>query len=501
VNGVVTLSEGAGLASLGVKSGQLVGENLFELYQDHPSIAGYLRRGLTGESLWYTVQVDKAVYDTWLTPLRNAAGAIVGIAGLSNDVTEIRSLQTNAIQNDRAIALGTLAASIAHEVNNPLTYMLGQLDILQETMDRLDRVLTLVPEPARGDCRTLAAQMRKAMDPVRGGTERIAAITRELRTFSHSSSEERGYVDVRSAVQSVLKLVRKELEARAHLEVRLRKTAPVLGNSARLIQVIMNLVVNALQALPEERTETNKIRIHTRNERDTVVIEVADSGPGVPPEDRERIFEPFFTTKRVGEGTGLGLFVSRNILRDFAGKVTVDDRPGGGALFRVELPAAAAVEAREVRAAQTAPMNGQPSLGHVLIIEDEPLVADILSLQLSSAGYRTSVYQDPRRALETLKSDGDEIDLVYCDLMMTKMTGMELADALSTSAPFQLKKLVFMTGGAFTPTALAFLQRHSEQCVEKPFDILKETSRRMNRSRHGQQSAGGNQSLADPSRS
>src|SRR5262249_27117925 len=133
-NGVVTLSEGAGLASLGIKSGQLVGQNLFEIYRDHPTIPGYIRRGLSGESFWYTVEVDKVVYDTWLTPLRNVSGAIIGIAGLSKDVSEIRNLQSNAIQNDRVIALGTLAASVAHEINNPLTYMLGNLDLLLETL-------------------------------------------------------------------------------------------------------------------------------------------------------------------------------------------------------------------------------------------------------------------------------------------------------------------------------------------------------------------------------
>src|SRR5262245_53412389 len=113
VNGVVTLSEGAGLESLGVKSGQLVGQNLFELYADHSSIPGYLRRGLAGDSFWYTVEVGKATYDTWLTPIRNASGEITGVAGLSNDVSEIRALQANAIQSDRVIALGTLAASVA----------------------------------------------------------------------------------------------------------------------------------------------------------------------------------------------------------------------------------------------------------------------------------------------------------------------------------------------------------------------------------------------------
>jgi CheY-like chemotaxis protein/anti-sigma regulatory factor (Ser/Thr protein kinase) len=277
--------------------------------------------------------------------------------------------------------------------------------------------------------------------------------------------------------------VRKELEARARLRVTLRKTGPVLGSSTRLVQVVMNLVVNAMQALPGDGSNTNGIWIRTRSDSDKVVIEVADSGPGVPPEDRERIFEPFLTTKGVGEGTGLGLFVCRNIVRDFAGKVTVSDRPGGGALFRVELPAAPAVGPWKEKPAQPSVSVGKSYRGSVLIIEDEILVADALSVQLLSAGYRAAVELDPRRALEMLATDGDGIDLVYCDLMMKSMSGMELAEALSVRAPSQLRKLVWMTGGAFTPRALAFREHHAKQCVDKPFDILKETSRRLNRLR------------------
>ena len=170
VHGVVTLSEGAGLSSLGVKSGQLVGQNLFDTFRNHPSVPGYLRRGLAGESFWYTVEVDSAIYDTWLTPLRNAAGEVAGIAGLSNDVTEIRRLQANAIQNDRVIAMGTLAASVAHEINNPLTYILGNLDYLRENLDQIEKLIQSVPEPARAIIRGQVAQMRKALDPVRAGT-------------------------------------------------------------------------------------------------------------------------------------------------------------------------------------------------------------------------------------------------------------------------------------------------------------------------------------------
>lgn len=476
LRGNVTLSEGAGLESLGVKSGQLVGRNLFELYALHPTIPSYLRRGLAGESFWYSVQIGTAAYDTWLTPLRDAAGVVVGIAGVSNDVSELRALQARAIQDDRAVALGTLAASVAHEINNPLTYMLGQQELLRDALDQMDRAIAALPENQRGSYETLQAQIHKALEPVRTGTERIASITRELRTFNRAPSQHLALVDVRSVVDSVLKLVRKELEARATLNVELRETVPVMGDATRLVQVVMNLVMNAMQALVEEAPDTERIWIRTGNEKDIVFIEVADTGPGVPPGDRERIFEPFVTTKGVGEGTGLGLFVCRNIVRDFSGRVIVSDRRGGGAVFRVELPAATVSSMPHPSGEQR---GAARTTANILLVEDDALVADLLSRQLALSGYRSSIELDPLRALETIVSLGDSFDLIYCDLMMKGLSGMELAEALSSRAPSQLRKIVFMTGGAFTPRARAFCESHADQCVDKPFDILAETARRL----------------------
>lgn len=482
VDGVVTLSQGAGLAAMGVASGQLVGQNLFELYREHPTIGDYLRRGLRGESFWCTVQIDNVIYDTWITPLRNAGGDIAGLAGLAHDVSEIRMLQSSAIQNDRAIALGTLAASVAHEINNPLTYMLGQLQFMREMLDDLDGIVRTVPRQTRAGAQELLQQMHKTLEPIRTGTQRIAAITRELRTFSRPADEPPGPVDVRSVVESVLTLMRKELEARARLEVTLGQTPPVMANPSRLVQVVMNLVVNAKQALSEDSTGTNAIWIRAVNEGPLVVIEVEDNGPGVPADDRERIFEPFVTTKRVGEGTGLGLFVCRNILRDISGTISALDRTGGGAVFRVELPAARFTAANEQSVeAMERPVDAPASLGHVLIIDDDLLVAQALSRHLMAGGYRVTVEQDPRRAVEILAGRQADFDLVYCDLMMKKMSGMDFADLVAVRAPSRAAKVVFMTGGAFTPRARDFLDRYSERCVEKPFDILNETSRRLGR--------------------
>jgi len=487
-NGTVTLSEGAGLVSLGVKSGELVGKNVLDIYADHPTIPGYIRRALSGESFWYTVEVGEAVFETWITPVRNPTGAQVGMAALSNDVSALRKLQRTAIQNDRVIALGTLAASVAHEINNPLTYVLAESDAVSDEVNVLERLLETSGAPVAPGVRASLARLREHLEPVRAGTARIAAITRDLKSFSRPDEGSLTPVDIRKVVATVLKLVGKEIEARARLVLDLADTALVVGNEARLVQVVLNLLVNAYQAVPFDAADANEVKVATRNDGRRVALEVSDSGPGVAPADRERIFEPFYSTKGIGVGTGLGLFVCRNLVRALGGEVEVGDRPGGGALFRVVLPAAAADAASAPHDEDAAEYSRRPpGVGHIVIIEDDGMVARALTLQLRQAGYQVTVFGDARSGLEVLLAFGDhEFDLVFCDLMMTGMTGMELAQELDARAPSKAAKLVLMTGGAFSPPAQEFVARNPGRTVDKPFDVVGEAARRLaSRERRG----------------
>ena len=476
-DGVITMSEGAGLAALGVKSGQLVGQKVQDIYAAHPTIPGYIHRALAGDSFWYTVAVGEAVYHTWLRPLRGAAGEIVGLTGLSHDISELHRLQQTTIRNDRVMALGTLAASVAHEINNPLAYVLAQAEAMDAEVDALEGLLAKMQGPEVPAAQAALGRLKEGLAPVRSGTARIASITRDLRTFSRPEDISLSPVDLRGVVLSVLKLVGKEVEARARLVLDLQQTRPVMGNEARLVQVVLNLVVNALQALPADSTGTNEVTLRTRDEGARVLLEVADSGSGVPAADRDRIFEPFFSTKEIGKGTGLGLFVCRNIVQALAGDVEVLDRPAGGALFRVTLPAAPigpAARAEPSPAAKAVMAAGR----HIVLIEDDAMVARALTLQLRAAGYRVTALADGKQGLELLRAQPD-VDLVFCDLMMTGMTGMDVAEALALEAPEAAAKMVFMTGGAFLPRAREFVARHLDRTVDKPFDIVRETQRRL----------------------
>jgi CheY-like chemotaxis protein len=212
-----------------------------------------------------------------------------------------------------------------------------------------------------------------------------------------------------------------------------------------------------------------------------VLVEVEDSGTGVPADLRERIFEPFVSTKEIGEGTGLGLFVSRNIVRDLGGEITVDGREGGGAVFRVSFPRATADDLWEPATDRSTLTSPEAVGARILVIDDEARVASVLCASLKAAGYHAESEQNPEQALQRLTQGNEAFDLIFCDLMMRGMTGMDVARAQQVQRPEVLRHVVFMTGGAFTPQAQRFLAEKSPQCIEKPFDVVAETVKRLNR--------------------
>jgi nitrogen-specific signal transduction histidine kinase len=400
----------------------------------------------------------------------------VGVTGLSHDIRELRRLQALSAQTDRTAAVGTLAASVAHEINNPLTYILSCADQVDGALEELDRLCAVPSVESAARMRSVLNTLREDFQTLQLGTERIAAITRELRSFNHPDDRVMVPTDARAAVRSVLQLVRKELEGRAKLSLDLGETAPIAAHPARLVQVVLNLVMNAMQSLPPAPAHQHEIAISTRTRSGCVVIEVSDTGPGVPEAQRERIFEPFFTTKPIGEGTGLGLFVCRNIVRAYAGEVRVEGRPGGGALFRVELPIPQ--NALTPHPALAAEVPAPALSAHVLIIDDDPQITSALCGQLKRAGYRASACSTGAAGLRRILT-GTDIDLVFCDLMMKGMSGMELHAQLLEQDPALLHKIVFMTGGACSPSARQFVLEHPARIVEKPFDLIAETDRRL----------------------
>ena len=462
--GRITLAQGAGLRDAGLPL-DLVGRRVQDVYPPGAAAVEFIERALAGETVVETLQSGPAFFDAFVTPVRAADGRVTGVIGVSTDVTQQRRLQAKAIQNDRVMAMGTLAASVAHEINNPLSYILGNLDEIDRAWSRQD-----------------LDAVRTSLKAVRTGAERIRNVTRDLRSFSRPDDETVSAVELRAVVGAVLELVRKEIEARARLVLKLEDTPAVRANEARLVQVVLNLLVNAWQALEPGDPERKEVGLSTARDGTNAIVEVWDSGPGVAMENRARIFEPFFTTKPVGMGTGLGLFVCRNIVTGFGGEISVRDRPGGGSIFRVSLPAATAPAGRRL----TPPLGTQrqpvapirPARpARILVVDDDEWVSGTLVKRLSH-DFEAHAEQDGARAVERMLSPPG-FDLVFCDLVMRGATGMDVHQRVQAAQPALLPRVVFMTGGAFTPEAADFVERYPEAVVYKPFDIVAEARRRL----------------------
>ncbi len=273
------------------------------------------------------------------------------------------------------------------------------------------------------------------------------------------------HLDLREVLESAIRMTFHELRQKARLVKAYRPVPNVWADEGRLAQVFINLLVNAAQAIPAGDTADNEIRVSLATGPDgQAVVEIRDTGVGIPVEVLGRVFDPFFTTKAVGEGTGLGLSISHNIVSALGGSMEVESVVGRGSLFRVILPPGAPT-APSPAPAKPAPV-GEFGPGKVLIVDDDPLVAQTLRRALREHDVTTAA--NGRQALELLGSARD-FDVVVCDLMMPVMTGMELHAVLARERPDLAARMVFITGGAFTPAARAFLNQVPNPRLDKPF--------------------------------
>lgn len=244
------------------------------------------------------------------------------------DVTERKMLQERLVVSDRMASIGVLAAGVAHEINNPLVAVISNLEFAAEDLSQFGGEL---PAEARQGIATELADAGRA-------AERVQKIVRDLREVSHAGTDEIAAVDPVAVMESALRIAEGDLQRRARLLCALDAVPPVAADATRLAQVFLNLVINALQAIPEGRPEENVVRVATHvAPSGEVVVTVEDSGCGMSEEVRGRLFTPFFTTKPPGQGTGLGLSLCQRYLEAFEGRISVDSEPGEGSTFRVHL--------------------------------------------------------------------------------------------------------------------------------------------------------------------
>ncbi|MFK7999085.1 MAG: ATP-binding protein [Polyangiales bacterium] len=368
------------------------------------------------------------------------------------DISEKRAMESQLRLTDRLSALGSVAAGIAHEINNPLAYVLANANVLRSQIDDLE----LGP--------VARETLTELTDDVREGASRVRDVVRGLRTLSHPSDEELGPVDLGPVVASAYAIVHSDLSHRAEVSVDIPASTPtVRGNEARLGQVVLNLLVNAAQAFSDDRGSPGCVEVRATHDDSRVRLVISDDGPGMSEEVLARVFEPFFTTKPIGEGTGLGLTICRRIIQNLGGELEVSSTLGEGTVVTISLQMDLASKPSErVRKRALTPDHS----AKVLIIDDEPRVGASLARLLR--GHRCTVVTSGAEGLELMATES--FDLVFCDLMMPEMTGMDVHAALREQGEQQERSLVFVTGGAFTARARAFVSSCSNTVVEKPFD-------------------------------
>jgi signal transduction histidine kinase len=388
---------------------------------------------------------------------------------------EQKQLREQLLISDRMASVGTLAAGVGHEINNPLAALMANLDFAAHDVARLARDVRAQTSwtdgrEAEGDAAEwIATRLREIEEPLqdaRESADRVRQIVRDLKIFSRSDEEKRGPVDVRRVLESSLRMAWNEIRHRARLVKDFGEVPAVEGNEARLGQVFLNLVVNAAQAMPEGRADRNEIRVVTRRgDEDRVIVEVRDTGSGIPESVLPRIFEPFFTTKPIGEGTGLGLAICHRIVTALGGQIAVESRVGSGTVFRVSFPAAKGAE--EVPRPPLAVTFARR--GKILVVDDELLLGTAIRRMLA-AEHEVLAVRSGRQAIG-LVSRGERFDAILCDLLMPETTGMDLHAELLRLAPDQAERVIFMTGGAFTRRAREFLGQVRNPRIEKPFEM------------------------------
>lgn len=384
-------------------------------------------------------------------PLTDSSGGDAGRVLLGRDVTDLRRAEKSLAQAERLSSLGEVVAGVAHELNNPLSAVLGYAQLLQSDTGRhdLEHDLTRIVESAR----------------------RCQKIVVNLLSFARQHPAEKKPQALNDCIRKVIDLKAYHLRA-SRIDAVLELSDPLpraMFDFHQLEQVILNLVNNAEQAIAATG-KPGRIVVRSFATEEEVGVEIEDDGPGVPPNVRHRVFDPFFTTKEAGMGTGLGLSVSYGIIQEHHGRIELRaDRPGRGACFVVSLPRAAGLVAEETPAREAAP-TAKPLQGRrVLVAEDEPLVLDLFSRLLEQDGATVTLARDGEEAWSKILET--DFDLIVADLRMPNLDGRALYERVVEERPSMVRRFVFATGDLVRQESLKFLEGLPNRILAKPLDV------------------------------
>ena len=377
---------------------------------------------------------------------------------LLRDVSERRRLEDQGrdlyhqlLQAEKLAALGQTVSGVAHELNNPLA--------------------TILTWSERLSSRPLDDVTKRGINAILSESERAAKIVRNLLTFARKHHTTRGQVDLNQVVRETLSLRAYDQRVSNVQTIKALATGlpQVFADPHHVKQVLLNLIINAEQAmLGEYGRGTLVMRTWHDELRRTVVLEINDDGPGIPPDVQAKIFDPFFTTKAVGKGTGLGLTVAYALVQEHGGRIRIESALGQGASFFVEFPTGGTISNAEPARPAQAPTSDADGL-RVLVVEDEPALATAVSEALTDAGFLADRASDGQEALERIASQA--YDLLICDLKMPRMNGPELYRRILDAAPALARRMVFVTGDVAGTEAETFLEQTHCRWLAKPFRL------------------------------
>ena len=444
----------------GCTSSEALGLSVEQIWPNWPSqlllskSASTVHEGLVltcaGEQRTYNLHIYTIV-DGKSRPL-NQVALLVDITEHKREAEERRRLEEKAQIASRLAAVGGMAAGIAHEINNPLTGVLGFSKLLLENEN--------LPEEIKDDLKVIA-----------DGSQRVADIVRRLLTFARQAKPVRTSVNLNELIDNTLKLRDYVLKtANIAVVTRFDTELPLsIVDPGQLQQVFLNLIVNAEQAMKEAHGK-GTLTITTEKRGKNIRISFADDGPGITKENMARLFDPFFTTKAPGEGTGLGLGLSRSIVLEHGGELNIESEPGHGATFIIELPI---TEVLLPETDATSPMvKEKPAAtktGRILVVDDEPGVRTLIEKALTRTGHSVDTSGDPKEALDKLANAS--YDVLLTDIRMPGMSGMELYARVLEKSPAMANRIIFITGDTMGTDVKAFLAKNNLAYLAKPFDI------------------------------
>jgi PAS domain S-box-containing protein len=478
----ITFINASATRILGISDKSAIGQHVSQIlhFQESPKrelpenpVAQALRERRSvelGTDLLLACEKGETLINASASPIIDDNGTILGAVVAFRDVSERKRLEERLALANQLAALGTMSAGLAHELANPLAYVMMNTDAAITAVRGLDERLQTqredIPAKLCAELHKYVEQLLTVLQAADHGADRMRFVIKDLRTFSKIKDDDMSVIDVSKALSAAIRFTWNDLRHRARVVTEFRDAPPVRANEAKLSQLFVNLLINAAHSIPDGNAEDNVIKVVVyTDEKNRAVAEVHDTGCGIPAEQMPRIFEPFFTTKIEGGGMGLGLWLCREAAQSLGGALNVQSKVGQGSVFRLTLPGA---EEEHVEISMTR-QKAAVQRCKLLLVDDDKMVLTAMARSLER-DHDVVTCLSGAEALQQLQS-GRSFDAILCDLMMPQMNGVELYGEIARRHAGYVPRIIFLTGGAISEQARGFLEAIPNPRLSKPFRI------------------------------